>query len=142
MKATRISTRLVPVVAGLAAVVAAGCATSPSPREIQLRREIGRTIPTCETEKECAIKWSAARNWIIQNSGWKLQHVQPDFLETYNAVNSSPRIAVRVTKEPLQDGRQRIVATVWCDNIFGCNPDKLEALQSFNNYVNSSWNSK
>ncbi len=121
------------------ALVLSACATTPSPHEVGLRQEISRTIPTCTSDNECSVKWTAARNWVLQNAGWKLQHIQPDFLETYNAINSSPNIAVRVIKEALPGGKHRIVATVWCDNMFGCNPNKLDALLSFNNFVNASW---
>ena len=117
----------------------AGCATAPSENEVTLRRMISESIPVCTSPKECEVKWAAARSWIIQNAGWKLQHVQPDFMETYNSINSSTRLAVRVVKEPLQNGGYKITATVWCDNWISCYPDKLDALLSFNNTVNGSW---
>lgn len=123
----------------LSAMAVAGCATGPTEAEKVARDEIARTIPTCSEEKECATKWSAARTWIIANSGWKLQHVTPDYLETYNAINSSPRIAVRVNKEPIANGQYQLVAAVWCDNIFGCQPNKLDAMLDFNRKVNASW---
>lgn len=121
--------------------VISGCATTPSPEQQELRAAVARTIPTCRETKECEVKWAAARSWILANSGWKLQHIQPDFMETYNSVDGSTSLAVRVTKEPDQSGAYRILATVWCDNIFGCNPDKWQALKNFNRYVNDSWRS-
>ncbi len=35
-------------------------------------------------------------------------------------------------------GGYRIVAAMWCDNMFGCNPDTTDALIDFNNSVNLS----
>lgn len=102
-------------------------------------REVDRTIPTCKEAKECEIKWAAARDWVINNAGWKLQHVTADYLETFNPTASSPNLAMRVVKEPKSDGSYQIKATAWCDNMFGCVPDGWEALKKFNDHVNGSW---
>lgn len=120
-------------------ILVAGCATTPTPQELEMKRSIAATVPTCKEAKECEVKWAAARNWITANSGWKLQHVQPDFMETYNSVDGSTGIAVRVTKQPRQDGSYSIDAAVWCDNWIGCFPDKWVALKHFNDFVNASW---
>ena len=119
----------------IAAVIAtiSGCATTGN---IEAKRaEFNSTIPTCKTDRECELKWSAARNWVLNNSGWKIQHLTNDFIETYNAVGGSPRIAVRVTKEPIAEGGYRFVVKTWCDNIFGCVPDSWDAAISFNREV-------
>ncbi len=123
----------------LTAAILAGCATAPTAEQIAARNAIAETIPTCSSEKECEVKWAAARAWINANAGWRLQHVQADYLETYNSVGGSTNIAVRVTKEPLRTGGYRILGSVWCDNMFGCYPDKWIALKHFNDYVNASW---
>lgn len=125
---------------GLSVFMLAGCANMANDPAVQAKlAKIRETVPTCNSDKECDVKWSAARQWILANAGWKLQHVQPDYMETYNAINSSPALAVRVVKEARQEGGSRIIATVWCDNIFGCNPDKFDALMDFNSKVNASW---
>lgn len=125
---------------GATVFMLSGCANLANDPAVQNKiRMINETVPTCMTDKECEVKWSAARQWILANSGYKLQHVQPDFMETYNAVNGSVYLAVRVVKEIRQEGGNRIVATVWCDNIFGCAPNQYDALLSFNNKVNGAW---
>lgn len=117
------------------AVFFSGCATTG---DITAKRaEFESTIPTCKTDRDCEMKWSAARNWVLNNSGWKIQHLTNDFIETYNAVGGSPRIAVRVTKEPLTEGGYKLVVKTWCDNIFGCVPDAWDAAISFNREVGS-----
>lgn len=125
----------------LTAAVLAGCATAPSPEQIAARNAITASTPTCSSDKECEVKWAAARAWINANAGWRLQHVQADYLETYNSVGGSTNIAVRVTKQPLRTGGYRILGSVWCDNMFGCIPDNWVALKQFNDYVNASWDS-
>ena len=95
--------------------------------------EYNRTIPTCHTERECELMWSIVRRWIFDNAGQKLQHITDDFMETYNPRKNSPRLAVRVSKDPLlDDSGYRITVTTWCDNLFGCTPDASWAAMDFN----------
>ena len=111
----------------------AGCATSP---EMQAKQaELSRTIPTCSGAADCNAKWEAAQLWVVHNAGWKIQTQSNVLIETYNAVNGSTNIAVRVTKEPLGSGRYQLLVTVWCDNIFGCHPDSWDAALKFNREI-------
>ncbi|GBC62501.1 PDZ domain-containing protein [Desulfonema ishimotonii] len=102
--------------------------------------QVQENMPVCDDDKECEIKWAAARRWVLQNSGMKIQHLTDDYIETYNSVNNSPNLAVRVIKEPQNDGTYKITMTCGCANVFGCNPDVLDAMESFNAYVNGSVN--
>jgi len=101
------------------------------------RAEFVSTIPTCVSDKECELKWAAARRWVLQTSPYRIQHMTNDFLETYNSEPHSPKLAVRVVKEPVDATRYRIVVTTGCNNMFGCFPDSWEAALSFNRYVNA-----
>lgn len=121
-------------------VLLAGCALTPPEVADASRRTAIATIPKCNSDKECEVKWSAARAWVLQNAGWKIQHVTSDYIETYNAIGGSTSIAVRVIKEPLQNGSYRFNATIWCDNMWGCIPEKWEALKNMHAYINASWN--
>lgn len=118
-----------------------GCATRDDPALQAKIRLINESVPICKTDKECEVKWSAARQWVLSNAGFKLQHIQPDFLETYNSVGSSVYLAARVVKEPIAEGGYKIVAALWCDNWMGCSPDKWDALLDFNTKVNAAWKS-
>ena len=120
------------------ALMGASCTTTGVPVQ-QRQAAIVSTIPTCSTDRECELKWSAARQWILSNAPMKLQHLAPDFMETYNPRRNSIDIGVRVVKEPMPQGGYRIVATIWCDNIYDlCRPNKWDALQNFNDYVNAA----
>lgn len=110
-----------------------GCATITSQQQAILRE----TVPMCYGEKECEAKWAAARKWILNNASRKIQIYSDDFIETYNPEPRSPGLAARVIKEPAGNDGYAIIATVWCNNIFGCVPKKVDALLDFNNYVNS-----
>lgn len=121
-------------------VLVALLAACADPAYIQARRErFASSIPACLSDRECEMKWSAARTWVLGNAGMKLQHVANDFLETYNPVgNNSTLLAVRVVKEPMSGGTgYRIIVTTCCGNPFGCFPDPWAAAQNFNDYVNS-----
>jgi hypothetical protein len=106
---------------------------------IELKRaQFQSTIPTCSSDKECEIKWSAARSWVLNNSYWKIQHITNDFIETYNPTSYSPGIAVRVVKEPMGQSGYRLIVNVWCNNPLGCHPNAWDAAIDFNRYVNSA----
>ena len=127
------------ITAALASVGLMGCSSNPSTAERAAKQaEIQRTIPTCHSDQECRLKWSAARNWILANSPMKLQHITDDFLETYNPQPNHPSIAVRVQKQPLADGTgYGFPVTIWCDNMFGCVPNQWDAALDFNRTVNA-----
>ncbi len=116
-------------------VLSNGCVTSPE-RQV-LRSEFESTTPMCESTEECEQMWSAARRWLLSHSGWKLEHITDDFLETYNPTQYSPELAVRVEKIPQSNSRYQIVVTTWCANLLGCVPDKLEAAVDFNRTLNA-----
>jgi hypothetical protein len=120
----------------LAFVALAGCATAPDPAK---EAEAVRTMPTCSSERECAVKWSAARQWVLANAGWKLQTITPDFLETFNPASGSPELAVRVQKLAQADGTYKIAVRVWCDNGFGCRVPPWDAAIDFNRTVTAAW---
>ena len=123
--------RLLTIVAMAAALI--GCAARPDLHAKQAA--FSATIPTCSGTDECTAKWEAAQLWVVRNAGWKIQTQSTVLIETYNAVNSSPRIAVQVVKEPMGGGKYRLIVKVWCDNIFGCQPDSWEAALNFNREI-------
>lgn len=94
--------------------------------------------PTCSDAKDCEVKWGAARNWILDHAGTKIQTYSADFIETYNPNRYSPLLAVAATKEPLADGSYKIVARMWCDNFIGCQPNQYVALNEFYNFVSEA----
>ena len=93
------------------------------------------SVPICESAEDCAAKWEAAQLWIVKNAGYKLQIVTDVLLETYGSRDMS--LAVRVTKEPIGGGKYKLVATIGCNNPFGCTTNPKKALSDFNLKV--SW---
>lgn len=124
---------------GLFVLILAGCAATPSPDLAVKQKQVNDTIPTCREAKECEIKWATARQWVLTHSGYKIQNITADYLETYNSVGGSTSLAARVQKLPNPDGSYRIEASFWCDNMFGCVPlSPLDALLNFNQTVNAA----
>lgn len=80
---------------------------------------------------------SAARTWILANSGFRLQHVTPEYLATFPAVNASTALAVIVNKTPRGAGRYAIEAQIRCDNWMGCDRPPIDALLDFQRAVNA-----
>lgn len=122
----------------LAALAIGGCAYVPTPRPVT-QQPTQKTILACLSAQECEIKWAAAQRWILDNAGYQLKTVSADCLETYSATGGSPVIAVRVAKEPLSSGGYRLVAEIWCDNMFGCVPDAEAATAAFNREVGAAF---
>ena len=117
-----------------------GCAVGAESDQAALIQEVQRTVPVCRDSKECEVKWAAAREWVLRNSGRRLLQATDDYLETSPPINSSIQsIEVRVVKERQTDGSYRIAATVWCESYSGCYPDKWVATKRFNDSVNASW---
>lgn len=98
-------------------------------------------MPTCESDKECAAKWAAARRWVLDNCSFKLQHITDDFLETYNSTDyASTGMWCRVTKSPVSDTAYRIEVETGINNAFAFGKAESQR-QWFNDFVNDSWHS-
>lgn len=122
----------------VAIVALSGCAVTPKKEQQAKMAQFQRTIPTCSNEKDCKAKWDAAQLWIVHNAGYKLQTVTDVLLETYNPGEYDTDLAVRVTKEPQGDGVYKIIVKAWCNNIFGCTPNALDAELDFNAKVGAA----
>lgn len=124
----------------LALLALSGCATNGGMSNVDrlsLQARVRDTIPTCSSDKECLNKWEAAQFWVSNNSGYKIQTATSAIIETYNATGGSVALAMKVLKEPLGNGQYRMVMSARCDNMFGCQVEPLQAIQNFNDYVNT-----
>ena len=118
-------------------ILLASCAINSAERNAAEMR-FQRTIPICEGAKDCEFKWSMARRWILDNAGFKLQNYNADYMETFNVQDlASTKLWARVTKEPIDGERYRILIEVGCNNMFGCGISLMEAKNNFNNVVNT-----
>lgn len=116
--------------------VLTGCAANQN--NVALQQEAARTVPTCSTADDCEIMWSAARQWVLSNAGYKIQNYGADYFDTYNPTQNSPLLAAQVSKNAVGGGVYKINAKFWCANIFGCQPRSWEALVEFNRAVNAA----
>lgn len=118
-----------------------GCAGMPEEQRRFEEQVFSNSIPTCQSDKECEVKWAAARRWVLDNSGFKIQTYTDDYMETFNVQDyAATQVWARVSKEPLGESGYRILVELGCNNPFGCNLSPLiEAKISFNYYVDASW---
>jgi hypothetical protein len=114
----------------------AGCSNNKQTEAWQA--EVQRTLPTCQSEDVCQVKWSAARSWVLSHAGTKIQNYGVDYFDTYNPIPNSPRLAAQVSKDAVGAGKYVIKAKLWCDNMFGCQPNAWQALVDFNKSVNAA----
>jgi len=120
-------------IATLAISMLAGCATSPE--TLAKREALNKTIPVCTAKKDCDAKWEAAQLWVIHHADYKIQTANNVLIQTYSPVGGTPNIGARVTKEPIGGGKYAILVSIWCDNMFGCVPNSLDAALDFNRTV-------
>lgn len=81
------------------------------------------------------MKWAAARTYVLNTAGYRMQTYSADFMQTYPAVGGKTEIAAEVNRQPAPGGGYAIVAKFWCDNPFGCFPNQWDALDGFNKAV-------
>ncbi|QOU06805.1 hypothetical protein IM720_08800 [Pseudomonas fluorescens] len=122
----------------IAGILLSGCAAVPDAKTEQLKQEYMSTIPVCISDKDCELKWSAARRWVLSNAGYKIQSITSDYIETFNPPEASSLLGARIIKEPKGDGSYRITAELWCSNWIGCHPPVWEAAVDFNRTVNAA----
>jgi hypothetical protein len=122
--------RLFPL--SIVCVVMTGCASKPSASE---EMRFMSSIPRCTGEKDCEIKWAAARRWLLTELNVKLQHHGPDFMESVDPEEHG--IGARVMKEPIDQNTYRILIDTWCEGL-GCFLSQMQYKQSFNDYVNGA----
>lgn len=140
-KRTTYSAPTIALLVGSLAV--AGCAsqeelTARAEAEQAARAQYQASLPRCSSDKECAAKWSAARRWVLDNCGFKLQHVTDDYMETFNIRDpASTAMWCRVTKSPTSETEYVIELENGANNWFvgGMLGKRME----FNHYVNAAW---
>ncbi|MNJ41763.1 hypothetical protein D3C77_366980 [compost metagenome] len=122
----------------LVVLALSGCANNQQTEAF--RAEALRTTPTCDSTDSCEVKWSAARRWVLSHAGTKIQNYGSDYFDTYNPIQNSPLLAAQISKDAVGGGKYAITAKLWCDNMFGCQPNAWEALVDFNRTVNAAGN--
>lgn len=124
------------VIAAFLAWSLAGCAMTEANQQMMFRYQ--QSKPTCTGKDECELKWAAARRWVQNNAGLRIQNYSDDFIQTYKAGDyANTDLGVEVTKEPLGGGSYQIVARMWINNAFG-QGDIPAKLVAFNDYVNTA----
>jgi hypothetical protein len=92
--------------------------------------------PECSAGADCEAKWRAARTWVRADAGLPIYRSDERHIETYNGWPAQdPRLVVRVTREPLAEGRYRIQIEADCAYDLGCLPDRRLAIADFNRSV-------
>lgn len=105
------------------------------------REQYEAAIPRCSSDKECQAKWAAARRWVLDHCGFKLEHVTDDFMETFNSGNAAAtQMWCRVTKSPINETAYKIELENGANNWFG-NGDMPAIRAEFNAYVSAAWQS-
>jgi len=129
------------LICAFAAMSLGACATVPTEELAANKQTCVESITTCRTPKECEARWAAARNWMLSNCGFRLEHVEPDYLETYKSGDyANTDLYCRVTKTPIGETAYRIELVAGANNfmIYGA-AAKLAFHQRFNDSVNGAW---
>lgn len=89
----------------------------------------------CDGAQQCADMWKRAQFWVATNAGYKIQVATDTVIETFNAADYSTRWAVRMTKEPLGSGRERIWILLGCGQVSLCAEDRLVVIARAKTYI-------
>lgn len=126
------------IIAMLSGLCLNACAPmTPEQKKALLARFEPTPAPICTGDQDCKAKMDAAQAWVASNCAMKIQIATDTVIETYNPPNYSTDIACKVIKSPLGDGKYNIVVRVWCDNLLGCYPQPVQAVNAFNTYIDS-----
>lgn len=121
----------------LFATTAGACASGPD--GAALRAEVAATVPVCVLGPDCERMMCTARHWVLNDAGFLIRTADDTLIETYVGTPAQdPRLIVRVTREPLGDGRARIVIAASCHYDYGCIPDRWRAALAFNRAVGAA----
>ena len=115
-------------------LVISGCASVQPKLSTELQSEFDEPL-YCDGENECKMMWERATYFINKNAGFKLQIHNETIIETYNPAQNSPKLAFSVSREPLGNGKYRIWTKAWCNNMFGCQPNHIEAIARAKQYI-------
>lgn len=120
----------------LLAISLVGCAALIPQDKEQFHSAVIASAPVCNSVDECARAWAAARRWVLDNAGYRIQTYSDDYIETYQGFSSADlRLVARVTREPITATSARIVIELGCRNHFGCGVPPYHRGFDFNEYV-------
>ena len=123
----------------LIAVFLTGCAApSGSTRLQQAKDQFQISIPTCDGKDDCEFKWAAALKWVQSNCAHRVQIYNESFIQTYKSGDSSSvGASCEIVKEPLGNGKYRIVPNIYINNVF-MGSAELRYAQQFNDIVGAA----
>lgn len=117
----------------ITALVLAGCATGPQLTPEQRSAMLQPVV--CADKVQCDLYWQRAQLWVAQHSHWRIQLANDVLIQTYGPGNSSPDTAYTITRINAANGSGQIKMRAACDNIFGCIPAPVEAIDMFRKEV-------
>ena len=123
--------RLIGTIAAMSFLLA-GCATPGESMSAADTAELNAPL-YCNNETECKNVWERATYYVSTNSGYKIQNINDNLIETYNSVDTS--LAWKIVKKPLGNGKYQVLTQAWCNNVFGCYPDPLVAMLDAKRYM-------
>lgn len=110
------------------------CAVSP---EIQAKiEEFDRTIPNCTNASDCNAKWSAARDWVEENSSFVIQGDSETRIFASSTLTTQSGMGVIVYRESA-GSVSSIVVDIECFSAYGC-PTLWDKKIEFNQTINGA----
>lgn len=127
------------IMLSLIVVFFGGCATTGYEDEAR----INEAAPVCYNKSDCEVKWSAAAEWVLNNTKVKIHIYSDELIITDEAPPDSPLLACFIRKQSTgQAGVYTIAADMWCNDLLGCTPSIKHARASFNKFVSSAGTSR
>lgn len=123
------------IAATLIASSLAGCAVAPTADQQARQVALNNAAPTCINKDDCSAKWDAAQLWVVHHAAYKIQTASNVLIETFNPGDGDTGLAASVTKEPTGAGKYKLLISLWCGNMFGCDSDPYSSALDFDKVV-------
>jgi hypothetical protein len=121
------------VIAFVLVVLLAGCYNREAMQ--QQLSEYNATVPRCLDADECEMMWAAARRWVQQHSGFRIDTYSDDYIQTHKSGDyANTLLGVEVWKDPIGGGMYEIRTRMWRNNAFS-QGDIPQKMLDFNRYV-------
>jgi hypothetical protein len=116
-------------------ILVSGC-VMPNTVPSEVNSQVANPL-ICEGKDQCDLYWQRAMFYVNNNSRYKVQNANENLIQTYSPTGGSTYLGYNISREPLGNGRFRIWARVWCDNMFGCEPAIYPEVAKIKRYIAS-----
>ena len=97
-----------------------------------------KPFTSCTIGPDCAVKWEAAKNWVRENTRFKIIVDEPGLFSTPGAIYANTDLSFTLTWQELGDGQSELKIYAWCGNVISCIPKPKTAVEQLKRVVDQA----